>query len=176
MTTLESAMIRAQRLGAIFGLGEHGQVKVKASIPLPGDLMEELKKHKAEISELLREGASQVPTSDHSAAAALNKEDIASVFFTEEERRRWLILEVRRPDKYPYASVRLGPASVISDVPKFIDTTLHDLVQYVLAKNARRRHWAKNLIDEKLNRLSRCGVDAEIRPLQQPYRRHEEKR
>jgi len=165
VTTFERAMVRAQRLGATFGLGKHGQVKVKASIPLPGDLMEELKKHKAEISALLREGSCQVTTSDRSASAALSKEDIASVFFTEEERREWLILEVRRPKGYPFASVRLGPESVISDVPKFIDTTLHDLVQYVSAKNARRRHWAKNLIGEKLTRLSRCGVDAIIQPL-----------
>jgi hypothetical protein len=51
----------------------------------------------------------------------------------------------------------------VVDPGRFIQTTLEDLAAYVGAKNRGSSHWAEALLDEKLQCLRLCGVNAEIR-------------
>ena len=106
----------------------------------------------------------------------INVDDVLNIFFTEEERHGWRYLVVKRPEKHPEGPVTIGPGRTVVDVSKFAEATIVDLVVYMAAKNARKKNWMKPLIDEKLAYLRLCGVEAEIRPLQQPHRRFEEKR
>jgi len=62
--------------------------------------------------------------------------------------------------------VHLNSWTTITDVPKYVDSTLTDLAAYVAARNKGRiRHWAEDLLDEKLAGLRLCGVLAEIREI-----------
>jgi hypothetical protein len=62
--------------------------------------------------------------------------------------------------------VQLNSWTTIIDVPKYVDSTLSDLATYVAARNKGRiRHWAEDLLDEKLAGLRLCGVLAEIREI-----------
>ena len=86
---IESAQVRGLRL---FLDGD--RVKVKAPQSLDENakaLIEELREHKEEIKSVLN--------------ADLTLNHIASTFFTEDERRGWLVLVVRRPKKPPRGRV-----------------------------------------------------------------------
>ncbi len=83
----QSLLAEAQSLGAIFAWGEHGQVKVRAPTPLPVEFVEELKKHKPKIMDLLRGRDTPVISYDRSASSGLNEEDAVNEVLKEEERR-----------------------------------------------------------------------------------------
>ena len=55
----------------------------------------------------------------------------------------------------------------ILDPAKFVSATLADLASYVAGKNQGRRcSWIEDLLDEKIEQLRLCGVEAEIRTVQ----------
>jgi len=56
MTDIRILLAKAQEQGATFIPGEGDELKVRAPAPLPQDLVEELKEHKAEILALLHSG------------------------------------------------------------------------------------------------------------------------
>lgn len=59
------------------------------------------------------------------------------------------------------------PYVTILDPAKFVSATLADLARYVAAKNQGRHHsWIENILDEKIEQLRLCGVEAEIRVVQ----------
>lgn len=49
----QSLLAHARELGATFALAEGDKLKVRAPVPLPEDLLEELRRHKAQIIALL---------------------------------------------------------------------------------------------------------------------------
>ena len=132
-----------------------GQVKVKAPRTLDSDtqaFIEELREHKEEIKSVL--------------ATDLTINHIASTFFTEDERRGWLFLKLKRPETLPRGPITVEPGLRIMDIAKFTQATIQDLVTYVMAKNRGSSHWVDRVLDEKLEQLERCGVRAEIRTVQ----------
>ncbi len=159
MINVDFLLAKAQELGATFISGEGDRLKVQAPAPLPQDLVEELKEHKPEILALLRER-------DPLAVSGSIEQDVAALFFPEEERQGWLVLEVKRPERYPVAPVSLRPELTVADVQRFVDSTIRDLLVYVIAKNRGSGHWVERVLDEKLEQLERCGVLAKIRELQ----------
>jgi hypothetical protein len=60
-------------------------------------------------------------------------------------------------------TVHLAPFLTVTDTEKYIGVTLAELEAYVAAKNRHSRHWVEQLIDEKLDHLRQCGVEAEIK-------------
>jgi len=62
--------------------------------------------------------------------------------------------------------VMIAPGNTITDVEAFIASAIRDLLRYVSAENNGSRHWVRDLLDEKLERLQLCGVKAEIRSIQ----------
>jgi hypothetical protein len=54
----------------------------------------------------------------------------------------------------------------VVDPPRFVEATVEDLAAYVDDKNRGSSHWADDLLDEKLQYLRLCGVNAEIRETQ----------
>jgi hypothetical protein len=55
---------------------------------------------------------------------------------------------------------------VVTNPTRFIESTLADLGWYVAAKNNQgSARWAQDLIDEKLDQLKKCGIEAEIRAI-----------
>lgn len=70
------------------------------------------------------------------------------------------------------ASCPAGPVSVnrwitILDPAKFVAATLADLASYVSAKNQGHHYsWIEGILDEKIEQLRFCGVEAEIRTVQ----------
>ncbi len=159
MIDVDVLLAKAQELGATFIPGEGDKLKVQAPAPLPQGLVEELKEHKLEILALLRER-------DPLAASGTIEQDVAARFFAEEERQGWLVLEVKRPERYPVVPVSLRPELTVADVQRFVDSTIRDLLVYVTAKNRGSGHWVERVLDEKLELLERCGVKAEIRTIQ----------
>jgi len=151
-TLIDAAQMRGLRLFL-----DKGKVKVKAPQSLDGDtqaFIEELRECKEEIKSHL------------SSANDLNLDHIASTFFTDDERRGWLVLVFKRPEKVPQGPIPVKPGLQIMDVAKFTEVTIQDLVTYVAAKNRGSSHWVGRVLDEKLEHLERCGVKAEIRELQ----------
>jgi len=147
---IESAQARGLRL---FLDGD--RVKVNAPQSLDEDaksIIEELREHKEEIKSVLD--------------ADLTLNHIASTILTEDERRGWLILIVRRPEKPPQGTITLGSGLRIIDVARFTEATIQDLLTYVTARNRGSSHWVDRVLDEKLEQLERCGVGAEIRAIQ----------
>jgi len=61
--------------------------------------------------------------------------------------------------------VHLTPFLTVTDTEKFIGAALAELEAYVAAKNRHSRHWVEQLIDEKLDHLRQCGIEAEIRQI-----------
>ena len=99
--------------------------------------------------------------------SALTVDDVLNTFFTEEERRGWLYLVVKRPENYPQGPLTVGPGLRIADVAKSAERTIEDLLSYITAQNkGAAHHWVEQILDEKLERLKLCGVKAEIRKLQ----------
>ena len=75
-----------------------------------------------------------------------------------------LHITIKRPEKYPTGPIVLGPAESIVNVEKFVEVTLGDVVAGIYQKNrGHLHHWAVPLIDEKIEKLSKCGVKVEIR-------------
>jgi len=103
---------------------------------------------------------------DPAPSSSLTLDHVASEFFTEDERRAWLVLVLNRPEKFPLGSIIIGPRVGILDVAKFVEATIQDLTRYVSAKNRRDRHWVDRVLDEKLGQLTLCGVTTEIRRIQ----------
>jgi len=113
------------------------------------------------------ENSCTAPVSEDLAAATdLTLDHIASTFFTEDERRGWLFLELKWPETLPQGPITIEPALRIMDIAKFTQATIQDLVTYVLAKNRGSSHWVERVLDEKLEYLELCGVKAEIRMVQ----------
>src|SRR5262245_33195219 len=75
-------------------------------------------------------------------------------------------LIINRSGSTSTAQITLNAWTIITNPQKFIETTLADLAAYLVARNQRRSHWASNLIDEKLEALKVCGIEAEIREIQ----------
>ena len=96
----------------------------------------------------------------------INVDDVLNIFFTEEERRGWQVLVLKRPEKLPQGPITVEPWLRIMDVARFTEVTIQDLVTYVAAKNRGSSHWVGTVLDEKLQYLERCGVKAEIREIQ----------
>ncbi len=91
-------------------------------------------------------------------------DDVWSTFFAEEERTGWLCLEVQRPEKYPLGPIAIAPWQSITDAEKFAEATIQDLLTYIVTQNRDSgHHWVKRILDEKLERLQRCGVKVQIR-------------
>jgi len=154
MSDVESLMESAKAKGLRLFLAE-GKVKVQAPQRLDGGtkaLIEKLREHKEEIKSVLD--------------ADLTLNHIASTFFTEDERRGWKVLVVRQPEKPPTCPITVKPGLQIMDVARFTEATIRDLVTYVAAQNMGSYHWVDRMLDEKLELLKRCGVRAEIRPIQ----------
>jgi len=62
---------------------------------------------------------------------------------------------------------------MVSDIPKFVEGTINDLMVFLESRNAgRRHHWMDLLIDEKVEQLKLCGVTVEIRALESADRVH----
>src|SRR5262245_26754763 len=78
----------------------------------------------------------------------------------------WVTLVVTRLVPAPTCSVNLNNWTTIIDPGKFVENTLSSLASYVAARNTGRKHWISNLLDEKIEALRACGVEAEIRRLQ----------
>jgi TubC N-terminal docking domain len=53
MSDLQTLLARCQELGATLTPGPEGKLKVRAPAPLPEELREELRQHKAEVLDLL---------------------------------------------------------------------------------------------------------------------------
>jgi hypothetical protein len=71
------------------------------------------------------------------------------------------------PPDHQVGSTVAVPWVTILDPAKFVSSTLADLASYVSAKNQGRHHsWIENIIDEKIEQLRLCGVEAEIRAVQ----------
>jgi len=103
---------------------------------------------------------------DPAPANRLTLDCVAYEFFTEDQRRAWLVLDVRRSEKPPTGPITVGPSQRIVVVSKFTESTIRDLVTYVSAKNRNSYHWVNRVLDEKIELLERCGVKAEIRAIQ----------
>ena len=159
MTDIQILLAKAQEQGATFIPGEGDELKVRAPAPLPQDLVEELKEHKPEILAWLRER-------DPLSTSGSIEQDVVTLFFAEEERQGWLVLEVKLPERYPVAPVSLRPELTVADVQRFVDSTIRDLLVYVTAKNRGSGHWVERVLDEKLEQLECCGVKVEIRTIQ----------
>ena len=91
--------------------------------------------------------------------------DVVYKFFADEPPG-WLVLVVRRPENPPTGPITVKPGLRIMDVARFTEATIQDLVTYVSAKNRGSYHWADRVLDEKREQLARCGVTAEIEPVQ----------
>jgi len=61
---------------------------------------------------------------DKAPASSLTLDDIVSIFFTEDERRGWLVLEIKRLEKLPTGPITIGPGQRIIDVSKFTEITI----------------------------------------------------
>jgi len=110
-----------------------------------------------------REEARRILQAEH-PKYGIALDDVWGTFFAKEERTGWLCLEVQRPEKYPLGPVAIGPWQSITDAEKFAEATIQDLLTYIVAKNrGSGHHWVKRLLDEKLERLQRCGVKVQIR-------------
>jgi len=155
MRDVNALIESAQQKGLRLFVSE-GKVKVKAPHPLDGDtkaLIEKLREHKEAIRSIL-------------ATSELTRDHIASTFFTVEERLRWVVLVVNRPERLPQAPITVNPGLKIVDVAQFTKSTIQDLARYVTAKNRGVNHWFEMVLDEKLAQLQQCGVKAEIRTIQ----------
>jgi len=75
-------------------------------------------------------------------------------------------LLVTRQSPMPTGPITLNGWTTIIDPEKFTEATLSDIASYVAAQNKGRDHWASDLIEEKIQALSICGVTAEIREVQ----------
>jgi hypothetical protein len=75
-------------------------------------------------------------------------------------------LIVTRTGPTPTAPLALNAWTKVVDVEQFIQATLADLAACIAARNKGGRHWASDLIDEKLESLRVCGIEAEIREVQ----------
>ncbi len=128
-------------------------------------VLEVLKEIACETTEQETSCMAQV-AKDPTPSSSLTIDHIASAFFTENERRGWLVLIVKRPEKLPTGPITIGPGQQIMDVSKFIESTIQDLVTYVAARNRDSYHWVNRVLDEKLELLERCGVMAEFRAIQ----------
>ncbi len=62
--------------------------------------------------------------------------------------------------------IHLTPWLTVSDPGRFVEATLSDLAVYVEAENKGSRHWAKDLLEEKLRQLEKCGLKVEIEEIQ----------
>lgn len=91
--------------------------------------------------------------------------DIVCEFFADDPPG-WLVLVVRRPENLPNGPITVKPGLRIMDVSRFTEVTIQDLLTYVAARNRGSCHWADKLLDEKIEQLERCGVEAEIRKIQ----------
>ncbi len=118
-------------------------------------LVDELFGHKEEIKSIL------------AATPGITLGQVANIFFTEDEGRGWLALEIKRSEKLPQGPIVVNPGITITEVAKFIEATIQDLVSYVSARNrGSGQHWVDSVLDEKLEQLECCGVKAEIRTIQ----------
>ncbi len=157
MPDVQSLIETAQARGLRLFLAE-GKVKVQAPHNLDGDikvLIEELRGHREEIKTIL------------ATTPGVTLGHIANIFFTEDERRGWLALEIKRPERLPQGPIAVNPGVTIIEVAKFIEATIQDLVSYMSAQNrGSAQHWADGVLDEKLEQLALCGVEAEIRTIQ----------
>jgi hypothetical protein len=71
------------------------------------------------------------------------------------------------PPDHQVRSTIAVPYVTILDPAKFVSATLADLASYVSAKNQGRQHsWIEDIVDEKIEQLRLCGVEAEIRTMQ----------
>jgi hypothetical protein len=71
------------------------------------------------------------------------------------------------PPDHQVRSTIAVPYLTILDPAKFVSATLADLASYVSAKNQGRHHsWIEDIIDERIEQLRLCGVEAEIRTVQ----------
>ena len=113
-----------------------------------------------ETGSMARVSKNLAPTS------SLTIDHVASEFFTENERRGWLVLVVKRLEKLPTGPITIGPSLRIVDVAKFTESTIRDLETYVATKNRGSNQWVDRVLDEKIEQLERCGVKAEIRAVQ----------
>ncbi len=112
-----------------------------------------------------REEAKRIFQAEYSKYG-ITLDDVLSTFFTEDKRIGWLYLEVQRPEKYPLGPIVIGPRASITDPEKFAEATIQDLLTYIVTQNrGSGHHWVKRILDEKLERLQRCGVKAQIRAL-----------
>jgi len=112
-----------------------------------------------------REEAKRIFQAEYSKYG-ITLDDVLTTFFTEEERTGWLCLEVQRPEKYPLGLVAIAPWQSITDAEKFAEATIQDLLTYIVTKNrGSGHHWVKRILDEKLERLQRCGVKVQIRAI-----------
>ncbi len=91
--------------------------------------------------------------------------DVVYEFFADEPPG-WLVLVVERPKGPPTGPIIVKPGLRITDVARFTESTIRDLVTYVSAKNKGSSHWGDRVLDEKLEQLERCGVKVEIRTIQ----------
>ena len=157
MADVRSLIETAQARGLRLFLAE-GKVKVQAPHNLDGDikaLIEKIRGHREEIKIIL------ATTTD------LTLDHIASTFFTEDERRGWLVLKIKQPAKLPQAPIVADSGITIVDVARFTEATVQDLMSYVSARNrGSGQHWVDSVLDEKLEQLECCGVKAEIRTIQ----------
>ncbi len=59
--------------------------------------------------------------------------------------------------------IHLAPWLIVRDASRFIEATLADLAVYVAAKNrGGSRHWVERLVEEKVENLAACGIEAGI--------------
>jgi hypothetical protein len=78
---------------------------------------------------------------------------------------RFELVAIRRGPT-PSGSVDLNHWTMIVNPEKFIEDTLSSLASYVMARNLDGGHWMSDLLDEKIDALKVCGVEAEIREVQ----------
>ena len=128
-------------------------------------VLEVLKEIACETTEQETSCMAQV-AKDPTPSSSLTIDHIASEFFTENERRGWLVLVVKRLEKLPTGPITIGPSLRIVNVAKFTESTIRDLETYVSAKNRGSNHWIDRVLNEKIEQLERCGVKAEIRAIQ----------
>lgn len=130
MNAAESVVERVESLGGVLAVrGERIRVR------LPEDatyLIEELREHKEEVLSLLR-----------------RREDIPEMPFGV-DLLRW------HPKSAPVVLTRY---SIVTDVPKFISTTLYELRAALAGSRWLAGNWS---VPELLDRLEQCGVVVRI--------------
>jgi hypothetical protein len=114
----------------------------------------------------VRSGEEEEVTLDSSIISLRDSLEPADTEKDEPPVLRFSLIVTRAGTVESTPTVRLNAWTVVTDIPNFVDANLRDLASYVAARNkGRTRHWAEDLLDEKVAGLRLCGVEAEIREI-----------